>query len=157
MGMGHRFVYEAIIEQGAESGYYVHFPDLPDAFTQGADLKQAVLNAAEVLELTLADYIGDGLEPPVPVFGRNQGIGTTIALVTVDVTEEDVRRMGFVASSEAAHMLGVSKGRVAQLVVRGQLESMGAGTSRLISLQSINDRLAQAPCAGRPSKQLVQA
>jgi predicted RNase H-like HicB family nuclease len=155
--MEHRFVYEAVIEPGEESGYFVHFPDFPDAFTQAADLRHAALNAAEVLELTLADYIDEGVEPPLPTFGNVRNTNTSAALVSVDIDEEDVRIMGFVDSTEAARMLNLSRGRIAQLVSTGQLESVGKGTARLISLTSINARLAAPHTAGRPKKELQKA
>jgi predicted RNase H-like HicB family nuclease len=149
--MKHRFVYEAIVEPDV-GGLYVHFPDLADAFTDGNDWKEAVLNAAEVLELTLADFMVEGQEPPAATFGHNAPQGGAVAIVTVDVTDEDVRRMGAVSSVEAAKMLGISKGRVAQLSASGQLESYGHGPAKLISLRSINERLAAPRHAGRPSR-----
>jgi predicted RNase H-like HicB family nuclease len=153
--MERRFVYEAVIEPGEVSGHYVWFPDLPDAFTQGADLKEAVLNAAEVLELTLADVVDEGTEPPVPTYGNDHDADAFTALVSVEMSDEKVRLMGFVGSTEAAQVLGVSKGRVAQLVASGQLESVGEGTARLVSLRSINQRLATRRGAGRPRKELA--
>ncbi|MDR1184007.1 MAG: type II toxin-antitoxin system HicB family antitoxin [Coriobacteriales bacterium] len=150
--MEHRFVYEAIIEPGEVSGYFVYFPDLPDAFTQAADIRHAALNASEVLELTLADYIEEGIEPPVPTFGHQCDSKNSVVLVSVDVDEEKVRLMHFVDSSEAARLLGLSKGRIAQLAASGQLESVGSGTSRLISLTSIYARLSMPIKPGRPQK-----
>jgi hypothetical protein len=38
------------------------------------------------------------------------------------------------------------------MVASGQLESLGTGTARRISLRSINARLASAPKADRPRK-----
>ncbi|MDR1013676.1 MAG: helix-turn-helix domain-containing protein, partial [Coriobacteriales bacterium] len=98
-----------------------------------------------MLELVLADYVEEGVEPSVPVFGHACGDGAAAALVSVSVTDDDVLRMGAVPSAEAARMLGASRGRVAQMVASGQLESLGTGTARRISLRSINARLASAP------------
>jgi predicted RNase H-like HicB family nuclease len=155
--MEHRFVYEAVIEPGEKNGYFIWFPDLPDAFTQASDMRTAALNAAEVLELVLADYIADGAEPPTPTFGYGCDDGATRALVSVRVTVDDVLRMGTVSSTEAAHILKVSKGRIAQMVASGQLDSFGEGTARLISLRSVNARATSAPKAGRPRKTLTNA
>jgi predicted RNase H-like HicB family nuclease len=155
--MEHRFVYEAVIEFGEKNGYFIWFPDLPDAFAQASDMRTAALNAAEVLELVLADYIEDDVEPPTPTFGYECDDGATRALVSVRLTADDVLRMGTVSSTEAAHMLNVSKGRIAQMVASGQLDSFGEGTARLISLRSINTRLASVPKAGRPRKMLTNA
>lgn len=45
--------YPAIIEPEEPSGYLVTFPDLPDTFTEGETLDEALFNAAEVLTAML--------------------------------------------------------------------------------------------------------
>jgi predicted RNase H-like HicB family nuclease len=132
--------------------YFAYFPELPDAFTQGKTLKEVALNAIETLALALADHIEDSTEPPAPAFGHAHSNDATLLLVATEISESDVKRMGAVNSTEAARMLGVTKGRVAQLVSRGQLESVGKTTERLISLRSINDRLAACRTPGRPRR-----
>ena len=44
----------------------VTFPDIPEAITQGEDIEDALLHAADVLESALDFYIEDGLPIPVP-------------------------------------------------------------------------------------------
>jgi predicted RNase H-like HicB family nuclease len=155
--MDYQFVYEAVIEPGEDSGYVAWFPDLPEAFTQGTTLQEVSLRAIETLALALADYVEDGTEPPVASFGHDHANDSSLLLVSTTLTDEDIRNMGAVSSTEAAHMLGLSKGRVAQLVARGQLESVGEGTSRLISLRSIHERRNAPRRVGRPSKVLQKA
>ncbi|MDR2107860.1 MAG: helix-turn-helix domain-containing protein [Coriobacteriales bacterium] len=94
-------------------------------------------------------FIVEGAEPPVVTFGHTAPDGGAVALVSVKVIDEDIRRMGAVSSTEAAAMLVVSKGRIAQLRASGQLESFGEGSARLISLRSINERLSAPQSAGR--------
>jgi excisionase family DNA binding protein len=148
--MNDHFVYEAIVDPITNYSHFVHFPELPLAITQGRTRRQIAKNAAETLELALADYILEGKEPPAPVFGHDVPEGGETIIVSVTVTEEDARMMGYVSSKEAAKMLGISKGRVSQLAASGQLESVGTGTARRISLESINERLAHPHPAGRP-------
>lgn len=58
--MKHRYlVYPAIFEKDT-AGYTVNFPDVPNAFTEGNDLSQALIRAAEVLGAILViDYHHD--------------------------------------------------------------------------------------------------
>ncbi len=43
----------AILEPQVEGGYFVRFPDLEEAISEGDTLDEALFNAAEVLSLTL--------------------------------------------------------------------------------------------------------
>ena len=58
--------YPAIFAPQENGGYCVHFPDLPDAITEGDTLDEALFNAAEVLTLTLDGRMEEGLEIPPP-------------------------------------------------------------------------------------------
>lgn len=49
-----------------EKRYTVHFPDLPEAITEGETLEEAIFNASEVLTLTLEGRIEEGMEIPIP-------------------------------------------------------------------------------------------
>ena len=58
--------YPAHFEPAEEGGFVVTFPDIPEAITQGEDVEDARLHAADVLESALDYYIEDGLAIPVP-------------------------------------------------------------------------------------------
>ena len=58
--------YPAHLEPQKEGGYVVTFPDIPEAITQGEDVEDALLHAADVLESALDYYIEDGLPIPAP-------------------------------------------------------------------------------------------
>jgi antitoxin HicB len=58
--------YPAHLAAQKEGGYVVTFPDIPEAITQGEDLEDALLHAADVLESALDYYIEDGLPIPAP-------------------------------------------------------------------------------------------
>jgi antitoxin HicB len=148
--MKHRYVYEAILEKGERGGYFVSFPDLPDAFTQARTKRQAALRATEVMELTLADYLADDKTPPKATFGHAVAADAQLVLVSSELTSQDVDLMAYVTSSEAAKLLGIGRSRICQMANNGLLESIGTGTSRRISLRSINNRLAHPQPAGRP-------
>lgn len=60
-------LYPALFEYDkSEKRYTVHFPDLPEAITEGETLEEAVFNASEVLTLTLEGRVDEGMEVPYP-------------------------------------------------------------------------------------------
>lgn len=61
-----RIAYQAIIEPGADSGLFVRFPDLDEAFTEGETESEALFNAEEVLNLTIEGRIAEDMEIPEP-------------------------------------------------------------------------------------------
>lgn len=58
--------YPAHLEPQKEGGYVVTFPDIPEAITQGEDVDDALLHAADVLESAIDWYIEDSLPIPKP-------------------------------------------------------------------------------------------
>ncbi len=58
--------YPAHLAPQKEGGYVVTFPDIPEAITQGEDVEDALLHAADVLESALDYYIEEGLTIPAP-------------------------------------------------------------------------------------------
>jgi antitoxin HicB len=61
-----RIAYQAIIEPGEDSGFFVRFPDLDEAFSEGETLSEILFNAEEVLNLTIDGRIEEGMELPEP-------------------------------------------------------------------------------------------
>ena len=57
--------FPAIIEEQESSGYLVTFPDLPDTFTEGASMDEALFNASEVLTAMLGWKL-DNNQPIAP-------------------------------------------------------------------------------------------
>ena len=58
-----KIAYQAMIEKD-EHGFFVQFPDLSEAHTEGRTESEAVFNAEEVLNLTLEGRIEEGMEIP---------------------------------------------------------------------------------------------
>ncbi|MDR1089091.1 MAG: type II toxin-antitoxin system HicB family antitoxin [Coriobacteriales bacterium] len=154
--MNRRFVYEAEFIPDEYDGYSVSFPQLPDAFTQGEDLIESVEMAAEVLELIIAEYLDEGKRLPAPMFYGHSDKVLRIA-ISVEITPEIVARTRCVSATEAAHMLGLSKGRVTHLLDAGILQAIPFGNDRLVTLASINERIRNPKTAGRPRKETAVA
>lgn len=62
-----RFIYSAkVTKQGNDHAYTLQFVDIPEAITQGDNMKELMLMAREVLELCLMSRYVDNEEIPVP-------------------------------------------------------------------------------------------
>jgi antitoxin HicB len=67
-----RFVYPALLTADEkDGGFVVTFPDLPEAITQGDSLEQALNEAADCLEESIAVRIDDKLAIPQPSILKN--------------------------------------------------------------------------------------
>ncbi|MGO9371243.1 MAG: type II toxin-antitoxin system HicB family antitoxin [Syntrophobacteraceae bacterium] len=58
-----KIAYQAVIEED-EHGFFVQFPDLAEAHTDGQTMVEALFNAEEVLNLTLEGRMEEGMEIP---------------------------------------------------------------------------------------------
>ncbi|MCI5218218.1 MAG: type II toxin-antitoxin system HicB family antitoxin [Candidatus Electrothrix sp. LOE2] len=65
--------YPAQIIQEEDGLFFVSFPDIEEAVTQGDTLEEALFNASEVLTLTLEYRLDEGLDlpEPSPITGEN--------------------------------------------------------------------------------------
>ena len=63
-----KYYYPAIFHrsESKESGFWIEFPDLDGAFTQGDDIDEAYKMAKDCLGLTLSYYQDEGKKPPKP-------------------------------------------------------------------------------------------
>lgn len=84
-------LYPVAIESGGnDKAYGVTFPDVPDCFSAGETIEDALLNAREALELHFEALADEGILPPSPsefeVYqGNPEYAGWIWALVEVDV------------------------------------------------------------------------
>ena len=58
--------YPAIVEPQEPNGFFVRFPDIEEAFTQGDTLDECLFNATEVLTLVLEHRLEEKLPIPEP-------------------------------------------------------------------------------------------
>jgi antitoxin HicB len=55
-----------MVRKQKPSGYFVRFPDVEEALTQGETVEEALVNASEVLTLALDHRLSRGREIPLP-------------------------------------------------------------------------------------------
>lgn len=61
-----KLFYPAIFHKAEGGGFWISFPDLPECFTEGDDMKQAYEMAVEALGLALVNRKEEKEEIPVP-------------------------------------------------------------------------------------------
>lgn len=68
-------LYPATIKYSKNDGRYtVKFIDLPEAITEGENIKEALANASEVLTLSLEGRLDEGMKIPLPTTTKRKNI-----------------------------------------------------------------------------------
>ncbi len=129
------------------------FPGRADG-TQGEDFDDAVEMSADWLRTIALDYLMKGEEVPKPPLRNAPQRGGGIVTIAVEASLSDVPA---VTATDAAGLLGVSTARITQLAKAGALDSWKVGRTRMVSLESVQLRLAEERQAGRPRKELTTA
>ena len=117
--------------------------------TFGSDFAEAVESAADWLMETARASLMRGIEPVSGSLGNSPLHGGKVVVVAVECRLDDVEA---ITAAEAARALGVSSARIAQMCAAGLLVSWKEGSRRMVALESVKARLAEAPKAGRPKK-----
>lgn len=83
-----KYVYPAVFSHD-EEGYYVHFPDIENCFTDGDTLEEAIENANDVLPLMLSTFEDDNdpIPAPTPIDEVAVEKGEFASLVYADTIE----------------------------------------------------------------------
>ena len=141
-------VYE--FEVFGDDGMLLAFPYDMDGGTQGADFKEVCEMAADWLQLEMEHRAMHGEPFPEATFDNEPRHGGRNVVVAVNAGKDTVPK---VLPSEAARMLGVSAGRVTQMMDAGQLEWFEDAGRKWVTVYSVEARLAEQPKAGRPRKE----
>lgn len=145
------FIYEIILTPDYyDGGYTVTVPDLDGCFTEGDTYEQAIEMAVDALKTYVGALIRDGDPVPKATFGHIAGKDERVVVVSFETDASYI--LNAVDPCIAAEMLGVSRGRVSQLIRSGQLKSYKVGLFPMVDVESIEERLKNPPKAGRPRK-----
>lgn len=117
--------------------------------TQGADFREACEMAADWLKTEMEHRVMRGLPFPEATFGNESRHGGRTVIVAVDASKKTVPRM---TAAAAARELGVTPGRVSQMVKAGLLESFELDGRTWLTRGSVEARKEEAPKPGRPRK-----
>lgn len=138
----------------ADEGGCLAVPFDMDGGTEGETREEAVAMAADWLRATALDSLLHGYALSGGSVGHAPREGGWVNAVAVSVELSDAPAM---TSTQAAKELGVSTARVAQMCSTGQLASWKVGSTRMVAVESVEERLAQDPRLGRLSTQTQEA
>ena len=83
-----KLFYPAVFHKAEEGGFWVSFPDFPECFTEGDDMKQAYEMTVEALGLALVNRKEEKEEIPDPSdLDKIQNEDGTIVIVEFDMLE----------------------------------------------------------------------
>lgn len=135
-------------------GWILAIPFGLEGGTQGTDPEDAARMAVDWLRGDAERAAMTGVPLPVPTFGNTPKHGGRVGVVAVEASLDTIDA---VSAGEAAQMLGVSRGRISQMLATGQLEGFHRGRASFVTRDSVEARLAEAPRAGRPRVEVVAA
>ncbi len=118
--------------------------------TCGTDFRDAAEMAADWLkgDADMRLMLGHEL-PDLPIGAEPTHDGGRMLLVGVDASLDNIDA---VTATEAADALGVSRGRVTQMINAGKLFGFRKGRNTYVTRASLAARKAESPRAGRPKK-----
>ncbi|MBR2835662.1 MAG: helix-turn-helix domain-containing protein [Coriobacteriales bacterium] len=122
--------------------------DMPGG-TEGYNFQDAIEMAADWLRMMAEDALIRGVDLPGGNLGQEPEHGGKMVIIAI---QADLKNVPSITALEAAQKLGISQARVKQLCDSGLLESWKIGRTRMVSLDSVNARLAEQPKAGRPKQ-----
>lgn len=147
---GTLYAYEFEILQGEK--YLLAFPFDFAGGTQGESIKDVTENAADWLKMQLEERLMSNIEIPAATYGNEPKEGGRVLLVAIEASLDTIDA---VPAYKAAEMLGVSRGRVTQMVGANLLDGFRKGRDAYVTIDSVNARLKESPKPGRPRREKV--
>jgi antitoxin HicB len=109
--------FPANFEAAEEGGFVITFPDIPEAITQGEDIEDAKVHAADVLESALDWYLESGRPIPAPSkLKRGQHLIELPASLSAKVLLVNEMNAQKVRPAELARRLQVTPQEVTRLI-----------------------------------------
>ena len=144
-----KHIFGAIIREDEEDGgFWAEVPDLPGCYGQGDTFADCVRSASDGVETHVAALIEDGRD--VPPASRVSADDGEVVYVYADAETVDLGEPSMSAST-AAERLGVSKGRISQLIAAGKLEAYRTPHYTMVTVASVEAYESSPRKAGRPA------
>jgi predicted RNase H-like HicB family nuclease len=133
----------------ADNGYFLIYPfELPYA-TEGIGFDDAMEMTSDILRVSIEECLMAHKEPPTPGYGHKPQHGGQVFLASIATSLDTIDAM---RASEAAEVLGVTRGRITQMVKSKLLEGFHKGRDSYVTKASVEARLQDKRAAGRPKK-----
>jgi antitoxin HicB len=98
----------AQLKAEGDNGYVVTFPDFGVGATQGDSLDEALVQAADLLETMVANYMAEGWDLPAPSAPAGRPLVRLAPLVAAKAEVYRAMRAAGVTKAELARRVGVS-------------------------------------------------
>ncbi len=128
-----QYLYPVDIRTDEDGRHVVLFPDLPECMTDGADRAEALTEAIDALEESLAYRINDKLEIPAPSPHRGRPVVAPGAAIGAKAALYQAFTAAGISQAELARRLGVDRSEIRRLL------SPRHGSS----IERLNDAVAQ--------------
>jgi antitoxin HicB len=111
------YSYPVRLEPDEDGRFVVHFPDLPEALTDGADLAEALTEAVDCLSTALASRIAENEEiPPPSRMRKGQYMVAPEPSIALRAALYNVMRTRNIGAAELARRLGIDERQAVRLV-----------------------------------------
>ena len=121
-----RYAYPCVLHPEEPSGFYVTFPDVPGALTNGRDRAQALEMAKDALAVALAGYVLEQWDIPVPSpVAEGQELVPVPPVIAAKLALYTAMRSQRVTNAALGKRLGVSETTVRRLVNPNHLSQIG--------------------------------
>lgn len=115
-----RYVYPCILESEDTGGFFVRFPDVPEALTGGANRAEALAMAEDCLATALGAYVRNHELVPMPSALREGTVPVTVpAVVAAKLDLYVAMRRQRLSKTELASRLGTTGSAVSRLTDLG--------------------------------------
>ena len=112
-----RYAYPCILHEEEEGGYYVTFPDVPEALTGGETQEETLELASDALAVALAFYVHDRRDIPQPSrLGKGQHAVSVPPIIAAKLSLYQAMRTQKVTNVALAKQLGISESAVRKLL-----------------------------------------
>ena len=112
-----RYSYPCILTPEAEGGFFVQFPDVRGALTNGADRQEALDMAEDALAVALGGYVASGWQIPQPSpAAEGQELVAVRPVVAAKLALYTAMREQEIGKTELAERMNISEEAAAKLV-----------------------------------------
>ena len=133
-----RYIYPAVITKNELGGFSAVVPDFECCATDGDTWREVIAMASEALELAIEGELSLQKPLPVPSDVEPSNADERVVYLCVEVDASEA----LVLARDAAIMLGVTPGRIRQLLRTNALAGEKQGRDNYVYLWSISERLA---------------
>jgi excisionase family DNA binding protein len=121
-------------------------------YARGDSLEDVLKSAPDALETHIGTYLADGKDVPPSTFGHKADKDQILAVISFEVAAASVGAH-HIAARYVAERLGISRGRISQLLKEGRLEGYRNGREVMVSEASVKRFIANKRGVGRPPKE----